>query len=69
MKKEASTSRVWMADLQEQNDRLSSQLFMYQMQLVQQISLNQQQNIITSAALSGDFDNEAIKNEINSSSS
>lgn len=32
LKKEASKSRAWIADLQEQNDRLSSQLFMFQMQ-------------------------------------
>eukprot|EP00596_Hydrurales_sp_CCMP1899_P010944 CAMPEP_0119051608 /NCGR_PEP_ID=MMETSP1177-20130426/73170_1 /TAXON_ID=2985 /ORGANISM="Ochromonas sp, Strain CCMP1899" /LENGTH=130 /DNA_ID=CAMNT_0007030869 /DNA_START=268 /DNA_END=660 /DNA_ORIENTATION=+ len=32
LKKGAAQTRVWMTDLQEQNDRLSSQLFMFQMQ-------------------------------------
>ena len=41
LRKEASKSSVWIADLQEQNDRLSSQLFMFQMQ--QNSFLQQQQ--------------------------
>jgi hypothetical protein len=42
LKKEAAKSRAWINDLQEQNDRLSSQLFMFQMQ--QNAFLQQQHN-------------------------
>ena len=32
LKQQLAQANVWISDLQEQNDRLSSQLFMYQMQ-------------------------------------
>jgi hypothetical protein len=49
LKKDAAKSRAWINDLQEQNDRLSSQLFMFQMQ--QNAYMQQQHN---SAAASQD---------------
>ena len=55
LRKEASKSRVWISDLQEQNDRLSSQLFMFQMQ--QNAIMHQQQNY-RAAAANNDYSRE-----------
>ena len=63
LKKEAAKSSVWIADLQEQNDRLSSQLFMFQMQ---QNAFLQQQQYKVETNLGTDYSNEVdVKPESN----
>jgi hypothetical protein len=66
LKKEAAKSRAWINDLQEQNDRLSSQLFMFQMQ--QNAYMQQRNN--SGAAPQDDYprgNDQYVKSESSSS--
>ena len=65
LRKEVAKLKSWTRDLQEQNDRLSSQVFMHQMQqssYQQEQQQQHQQHNETDAAYSTDRD-QKIKNE------
>ena len=62
LRKEVAKLKSWTRDLQEQNDRLSSQVFMHQMQ---QSSYQQEQQLDETDATYAADSGQKIKNEYN----
>ena len=59
MKKQDAKSRAWINELQEQNDRLSSQLFMIQMQ--HNAHMQQQQTLKDRIRTDGEVNHEKVE--------
>lgn len=59
LKKQDAKSRAWIHELQEQNDRLSSQLFMFQMQ--HNAYMQQQQMLKDRTRTDGEVNHEKVE--------